>query len=329
MPYNLEKQLNKIICGDAIEVLKKFPDESIDCVVTSPPYWALRDYGVKQQIGLESSSEEYLKKLMNVFAEIRRVLKPAGTCWVILGDTYVNKTKNGRRYKMQHNMYDSPARQATFPKLKTKLDSQTKSLCLIPSRFAVGMIEQGWVLRNEIIWHKPNAMPQSIKDRFTVDFEKVFFFVKSKRYYFKQQYEQLKNPERLKKRLLDPNTKHKYTKSYWFSAHPEISEKRRLKMLEKGRNKRSVWTIGTTNFAGKHFAVYPPKLIESPIKAGCPEGGIVLDPFLGSGTTAFVAQKFNRNFIGIEINSRYVRLAKQRLKRETNHQKALKTNNNF
>ncbi|MGI8468255.1 MAG: DNA-methyltransferase, partial [Pyrinomonadaceae bacterium] len=157
--------------------------------------------------------------------------------------------------------------------------------------------------------HKPNAMPQSIKDRFTVDFEKIFFFVKNRKYYFRQQYEQLKNPERLKRRLLDPNKTHKYTKSYWFSANPQISEKQRLRMLETGRNKRCVWTIGTINFAGSHFAVYPPKLIETPIKAGCPEGGIVLDPFIGSGTTAVVAKKLGRNFIGIELNPKYVKIA--------------------
>ena len=128
MPYNLEKQLSKIICGDALEVLKKLPDESIDCVVTSPPYWALRDYRVKGQIGLESSVEEYLEKLMNVFAEIRRVLKPKGTCWVNFGDTYANTTKGGQRNKPQHNMYDSLARRATFPKLKTELDIPVKIL---------------------------------------------------------------------------------------------------------------------------------------------------------------------------------------------------------
>ena len=128
MPYNLEKQLSKIICGDALEVLKKLPDESIDCVVTSPPYWALRDYRVKGQIGLVSSVEEYLEKLMNVFAEIRHVLKPKGTCWVNFGDTYANTTKGGQRNKPQHNMYDSLARRATFPKLKTELDIPVKIL---------------------------------------------------------------------------------------------------------------------------------------------------------------------------------------------------------
>lgn len=297
-----------------MKVLKELPDESIDCVVTSPPYWALRDYGVKQQIGLESTIEEYLEKLLAVFAEVKRVLKPSGTCWVNFGDTYANKTKGGHRNKPQGNMYDSLTKRATFAKLKTELEIPSKSLCMIPSRFALKMIDQGWILRNEIIWHKPNAMPQSIKDRFSVDFEKLFFFVKSRKYYFRQQFEPLKNPERLKRRLLNPNKAHKQTDSYWTSRNPQISEKRRSKMLVNGRNKRCVWTIGTTNFEGNHFAVYPPKLVETPIKAGCPVGGIVLDPFLGSGTTAIVAKKLKRNFVGIELKSEYVRLARNRLK---------------
>jgi site-specific DNA-methyltransferase (adenine-specific) len=315
---NLQKSIesftDKIICGDALETLEKIPGESVDCVVTSPPYWALRDYGVKGQIGLESSIEEYLGKLMAVFTEIHRILKPTGTCWVNFGDTYANKTKGGHRNKPQNNMYDSLTRRATFPKLKTELSIPPKSLCLIPARFALRMIERGWILRNEIIWHKPNAMPQSVKDRFSVDFEKIFFFVKERKYYFRQQYEKLRNPDRLQRRLLDPDKKHKRGKSYWFSARPKNLEKQRLSMLEKGRNKRCVWTIGTTSFPGNHFAVYPPRLIETPVLAGCPERGIVLDPFMGSGTTAIVAGKLNRKFIGIELNPEYVRLAKNRIK---------------
>jgi site-specific DNA-methyltransferase (adenine-specific) len=176
------------------------------------------------------------------------------------------------------------------------------------------MIERGWILRNEIIWHKPNVMPQSVQDRFTVDFEKIFFFVKNRKYYFRQQYEQLKNPERLKRRLLDPDKVHKRARSYWFSARPEISEKRRLKMLSSGRNKRCVWRIGTSQFKDNHFAVYPERLVETPIKAGCPKDGIVLDPFLGSGTTAVVTKRLNRKFIGIDLNPEYVRLARNRIR---------------
>ena len=309
----IELFINKIICGDALKILKKIPSDDIDCVVTSPPYWALRDYGVRGQIGLESTIEEYLEKLLAVFDEVKRVLKPSGTCWVNFGDTYANKTKGGHRNKPQGNMYDSLTKRATFPKLKTELSIPPKSLCMIPSRFALKMVEKGWILRNEIIWHKPNAMPQSIKDRFSVDFEKVFFFVKNRNYYFKQQFEPLRNPERLNRRLLNPSKSRKLIESYWTSANSNISEKRRLKMLERGRNKRCVWTIGTTNFAGHHFAVFPPRLIETPIKASCPSGGIVLDPFIGSGTTAVVAKELDRKFIGIELNGEYVKMAKKGL----------------
>lgn len=314
MPDINKKQLNKIICGDALLTLKTIPDESIDCVITSPPYWALRDYNVAGQIGLEPTIEEYLDKLLLVFDEIKRVLKPSGTCWINFGDTYANKTKGGHRNKPQGNMYDSSSLRATFPKLKTALDIPPKSLCLIPSRFAIRMIGRGWILRNEIIWHKPNAMPQSVKDRFTVDFEKIFFFVKNRNYYFQRQFEQLRNPERLKRRLLDFSKVHKQAESYWTSCNPQISDKRRLKMLKTGRNKRCVWSIGTTNFEGNHFAVYPERLVETPILAGCMEGGIVLDPFIGSGTTAVVARKLGRKYIGIELSPEYVRLAKDRLK---------------
>jgi site-specific DNA-methyltransferase (adenine-specific) len=310
----VETFVNKIICGDSLKVLQTIPGESIDCVITSPPYWALRDYGVKGQIGLESTIEEYLDKLLAVFDEVKRVLKSSGTCWVNFGDTYANKTKGGFRKKPQGNMYDRLTKRAALARFNTKLSIPPKSLCLTPSRFAIRMIERGWILRNEIIWHKPNSMPQSVRDRFSVDFEKVFFFVKNRKYYFRQQFEPLKNPERLERPLLDPHKKHKRTASYWYSQRPEVSERARLKMLGKGRNKRSVWTIGTTAFAGNHFAVFPPRLIETPVLAGCPPNGIVLDPFIGSGTTAEVAKKLNRNFIGIEINPEYVKLARNRIK---------------
>jgi DNA modification methylase len=250
----IEYFTNKIILGDSLKVLKTIPSESIDCVITSPPYWGLRDYGVFGQIGLEPSLSEYLEKMITVFDEIKRVLKPSGTCFVNFGDTFENKRKGSHEGKAQFNFGIKP-----------------KSLCLIPTRFAVKMIERGWILRNEIIWHKPNAMPQSSRDRFTVDFEKMFFFVKSEKYYFKQQFEELKNPERIKRRLINQSNAHKQNYSYWFSDNPEVTERRRLRTLSLGRNKRCVWTIGTTNFKGNHFAVFPEKLVETPILAGCPE----------------------------------------------------------
>lgn len=315
----IEKFTNKILCGGSHKVLKTIPDESIDCVVTSPPYWALRDYGVTGQIGLESTIEEYLDKLILIFDEVHRVLKPKGTCWVNFGDTYANKTKGGHRNKVQNNIFDSLTARSFIPKLKTKLNIPAKSLCLIPSRFAVRMIERGWILRNEIIWHKPNAMPQSVSDRFSVDFEKVFFFVKTGKYYFRQQFEPVKNPSELKRRFSNPFDHHQYRKSGRKSPkNLEAIKQNQNKILKRGRIKRCVWSIGTAASQANHFAVFPPRLIETPILAGCPENGIVLDPFIGSGTTAVVAKKLSRNFIGIELNKNYVKIANHRLSLKNN-----------
>jgi DNA modification methylase len=301
---------NRIICGDAAKTLKRLPANSVDCVVTSPPYWSLRDYGVTGQLGLERSLPEYLEKLCAVFEEVRRVLKPAGTCFVNLGDTYFtksgartpfsNRPKQAGKYKMGEHAFQG---------------GRYKSLCQIPSRFAIEMTNRGWLLRNEIIWHKPNCLPSSAKDRFTVDFEKFFFFVKEPKYYFQQQFEPLRNKERLLRRFFNPASqkKRKYGGTYISAINPETIADSSRRMLDRGRIKRCVWLVPTRGFSGNHFAVYPPGLIETPIKAGCPVGGIVLDPFMGSGTTAVVARKLGRNFIGIDLNPEYVKMAWQRL----------------
>lgn len=309
----IAKYLNRIICGDALKTLKTFPDESVDCVVTSPPYWKLRDYEVKGQIGQESSIEEYLENLINVFVEVRRVLNPSGTVWIVLSDTYKSKNDGSPQSKVKANLHNPRSQKANLLELKTTLNIPPKSLCLIPERFAVLMIEAGWILRNQIIWHKPNQMPQSIKDRFTVDYEKLYFFTKNSRYYFNQQFEPLRDSKRMQRRFLNPESNHKRHESYWTLHDLKAAEIRRQRILEKGRNKRCVWTIGTAKFAGSHYATYPEKLIETPLLAGCPQGGTVLDPFMGSGTTAVVAQKLRRNFIGIELNCAYVKIARRRL----------------
>jgi site-specific DNA-methyltransferase (adenine-specific) len=307
----IESFVNKILCGDSLKILKTLPNESVDCVVTSPPYYALRDYETKGQIGLERDFTDYVDKLLLVFEEVKRVLKESGTCWVVIGDTYGGSVTSDimiNRYKKPHNKLNH-----SFG-MTHRRGRYSKCLLQIPARLAIGMIERGWVLRNEIIWHKPNCLPQSVKDRFTMDFEKVFFFTKSRKYFFDQQFDPVRNPERLKKRYFNPDTEHK-----WWNSDKKLPinsaamERSRSKVLVTGRNKRSVWTIGTALFKGDHFAVFPEKLLETPIKAGCPENGIVLDPFTGSGTTAVVAKKLNRRFIGIELNPKYVRMAKQRL----------------
>ena len=314
-PPAIKNYLNRIICGDSLKVLKTLPTESVDCVVTSPPYWRLRDYEVKGQIGQEASIEGYLERLMNVFNEIRRVLKPTGTVWIVLNDTYKSKNDGRSQNKPKGNIYNPSFQKAKSSKVKTALNIPAKSLCLIPERFAGLMIEKGWILRNQIIWHKPNQMPQSIKDRFTVDYEKLFFFTKTSRYYFSQQFEPLRDRKRLQRRFLNPETDHKQHESYWTTHDLKAAEIRRKRILEKGRNKRCVWTIGTAKFSGEHYATYPEKLIETPILAGCPKGGIVLDPFMGSGTTAVVAKKLGRDYIGIELNKNYVKISEQRLQK--------------
>ena len=400
-------KLNKIYCGEALTVLKTFPSNKIDCVITSPPYWNLRDYqtakweggdincnhvrdnkiaencntGQKNlkylgsgdsiykikckkcgavrkdnQLGLEATHQDYINKLCNIFDEIKRVLKPTGTCFVNLGDTYVDK-----------------------------------ELMQIPSRFAIEMSKRGWLLRNNIIWQKNNSMPFPVTDRFTVDFENIFFFTKNKQYYFEQQREPISR-EPIKRPKFRRETKKNKNLSYnnQMAWHSKVN-----RGIITGRNKRCVWRIPTKPYSGAHFAVYPPKLIETPIKAGCPEfvcsrcgfikekiikrtsmskdyvlknaiqgknragnlgisksstlllkgggthynrwkaenpdqvlgytdcgcgaefiGGIVLDPFFGSGTTGVVAMNLNRNFIGIELNSNYVDLAQKRINLE-------------
>lgn len=316
MLLSTNKVINKIIRGDALKVLKQLPDESVHCVVTSPPYWALRDYRVKGQLGLEPTFHEYLSKLCEIFDEVKRLLKPTGTCWVNMGDTYASPTKgHGNSKRSRVAMYASLQQRGRLSQTRYKIGLPVKSLCQLPARFAIEMTARGWTLRNEIIWHKPNCMPSSAKDRFTVDFEKVFFFVKSRKYYFEQQYEELQDKERLTRRLLNPSAKRKrvYGDTRIAAINPKTIEASRARMLKRGRYKRCVWRVAVRPYYGEHFATYPPDLIETPIKAGCPRNGIVLDPFMGSGTTALVANRLGRKFIGVELSPAYIRLARARL----------------
>ena len=561
--------INKILNGDALTHLKELPSESIDCVVTSPPYWALRDYGEqvqviwdgekdcehewkenvipkqrgnlkgiwedrnnfnanssnkeqisnfcskcnawKGQLGLEPTFDLYIKHLCDVFNEVKRVLKKSGTCWVNLGDTYWGGGNNrgSSEENLSEKQFSNRGARGQNQREWNK-NYQAKSLCMIPFRFAIEMVNRGWILRNSLIWHKPNVMPSSVKDRFTVDFEYLFFFVKSKKYYFETQYEPIvsindkrlgkgrikskgksmsgnygmdsvqigtkipkqdlvgnpqdtgfnqrwkesqKNPYAVQPRekeftefrsLPDLKEFSKYLNEsrkwkkitieeiekimesqaphHWFNGESYPSKEDYLKLkqilefgdfydksmteifekssekqnsIEYGRNKRAVWRITTKPFKESHFAVFPEELVETPIKAGCPEfvcnkcgkarekifnhkvpkmgidlpvsvmkidksnpfiggnlsqnsvlrikggdnyakwkeehpdefvgysdcgcnagfsGGIVLDPFFGSGTVGVVALKNNRSFIGIELNQEYIKIAEARLK---------------
>ena len=388
---------NKVYSGSCLEVLKTFPDESIDTCITSPPYWGLRDYGTEGQIwggdsdcehdftsstrklhsgswgekdnalphqknatilnwevedkicnkcgawkgelGLEPTPEMFISNLCDIFDEIKRVLRPHGSCWVNLGDSYCrnpNSQDQTGKTGIKTMKYNYNFRH------KKKFGSiyKAKSLVQIPSRFSIEMTNRGWILRNEIIWHKPSCLPASVQDRYTVNYEKMFFFTKNPKYYFKQQIEETKD------------------------------------LLQ--RNKRTVWSVNTASFKGAHFATYPPELLESPIDATCPrfvdkitkkpreiviekksmerhelpkdspnyrparydgkysqgqryamyneigyddgrdddefEPGVVLDPFFGSGTTAQVAMSQDKDWVGIELNPEYEKISEKRLK---------------
>ena len=328
---------NTIIQGDALTELKKLPKESINCVMTSPPYWALRDYGVNGQLGLEPTFDKFIDNLCSVFDEVKRVLRNDGTCWVNIGDTYFgsgkgaggdgnNKesftfTEKEKRicnhcskefigWKFQNFCGSACSGVDNTPRtVKGKLPD--KCLTLIPFRFAIEMVNRGWILRNTIIWHKPNCMPSSAKDRFTVDFEYLFFFSKKKKYYFEQKFEPY---EAKMNRWGGDKLKAKGESTWDKGTGQETYRDRSLRPNLKGRNKRTVWSICPKPFPEAHFAVYPEALCETPIKSGCPKGGIVLDPFFGAGTTGVVALKQGKKFIGIELNPEYIEIANKRLK---------------
>ena len=279
--------MNTIFQGDSLEVLKKIEDCSVDMCVTSPPYFGLRDYGVDGQVGLEETPEQYVSVLVNIFDEVRRVLKNEGTFWLNIGDSYYNYRPGNYSDNRAHSfggertdskkrgMPDSPS---SCKRGRMLQGVKEKELIGIPWKLAFALQKQGWYLRQDIIWNKPNPMPESVKDRCTKAHEYVFLLSKSPKYYF--------NHEAIKEPTVDGG---------------------------KERNKRSVWTVATKPYKGAHFAVFPKELIEPCILAGCPEGGIVLDPFFGSGTTGVVAQQSGRNFIGIELNPSYIELSKKRI----------------
>lgn len=429
---------------DVLKGLRKLPDESIDMVLTSPPYWSLRDYGKstdviwggdpkckhkfadkvtlkktsgesktalvpknkgiraftytskfcnkcgawKGQLGLEPTIDLFIEHLVQIFDEVYRVLKKTGTCWVNFGDTYY--TKSGNCYS-KDNISSKDHIKATglhkTHQLRGNGELPPKSLSLIPFRFALAMTKRGWTIRNVIIWHKPNCLPASAKDRFTVDFEYLFFFSKQKKYYFEKQLEPLQKASI--KRSKYPHNSHPDSP---YKKQCDGADMKRFVNLQ-GRNKRCVWKIAPKPLREAHFAVFPETLCEVPIKAGCPkevckkcgmprlvlnsnynpdafnirvrdaknnkikhtdrkaskketdgykEGyvskkisknilgcncnagykpGIVLDPFMGSGTTGLVAKKLGRNYIGFELNPKYIKIAKKRLKQSKTTEK--------
>ncbi len=257
--------------GDAHRILGRLPTQSVQCVVTSPPYWGLRNYGIEGQIGLEETQPQFLNRLVAVFAEVRRVLKDDGVLWLNIGDGY---TSGNRGYRAPDKK--NPAR-AMDVRPDTPEGLKPKDLLGIPWRLAFALQEDGWYLRSDIVWHKPNAMPESVKDRVSRSHEYLFMLTKSERYYY--DYQAVREPA---------------ANGAW-------------------RNRRSVWSIHTQATDHAHYAVFPPALIEPCILGSTRVGDFVLDPFFGSGTVGLVCQKLDRRFIGIELNPEYAELAVKRL----------------
>jgi site-specific DNA-methyltransferase (adenine-specific) len=297
----------RIIAGDCIEGLRTLPDASVHCCVTSPPYWGLRDYGHDGQIGLEETPEAYVARMVEVFREVRRVLRDDGTCWVNLGDSYYAGGWECRRVNAVGNGSMPPESRKSG--IASKIDGlKVKDLVGIPWRVAFALQADGWYLRQDIIWHKPNPMPESVRDRCTKAHEYVFLLTKSERYFY--------DAEAVSEAALCPDAKEVpyATRRVLDGTATEIRRQDRTYTAGATRNRRSVWTVTTKPYSGAHFAVMPSNLVEPCIKAGCPEGGTVLDPFAGSGTTLAVAAELGRNAIGCELNPEYIALAERRIK---------------
>jgi len=301
-----------ILVGDVRTTLRGLADRSVQCVVTSPPYWGLRDYGRDDQIGLETSPELYVEALVSVFNEVRRVLSDDGTLWLNLGDSYAGN--NSRASNNGRAGFGNP-REGVFERIGDGL--KTKDLVGIPWRVAFALQADGWYLRQDIIWHKPNPLPESVKDRCTKSHEYIFLLSKSPRYYF--DYEAIKEPSVSYKPssqtslLAKTNIIGNMSERGVTRTTEGLNLKTQAQKTKPTRNKRDVWTIPIKPFKGAHFATFPTDLITPCILAGCPEGGIVLDPFFGAGTTGLVAQQNNRRWIGCELNADYALIAENRI----------------
>lgn len=277
----MKLSLNTILCGDSLKILKTLPDNSVHCCVTSPPYYGLRDYGMAGQIGREPIPEQYIVRLVEIFREVRRVLRADGTLWLNIADSYAGSGK-GRNADGSHR---PDGKQGTnrgtiagvLHKAPSSVGCKPKDLMGIPWMLAFALRQDGWYWRSDIIWMKNNPMPESVKDRPTRCYEHVFLFSKSRRYFYDAE---------------------------------SVAEPTAASTV---RNLRDVWQINKVPYKGTHFATFPPKLAETCIVAGCPPAGIVLDPFFGSGTTGLAAQQLGRHYIGIELNPAFCGLAQERL----------------
>ena len=315
-----------ILVGDALERLRELPDESVQCVVTSPPYWGLRDYGVDGAYGLEPTLDEYIELMVEVFSEVRRVLRKDGTLWLNLGDSY-NAGTATERQTSRTSVGDGKHGYWTNPHITKRCNAiglKTKDLVGIPWRVAFALQEAGWYLRCDVIWHKPNPMPESVTDRPTRAHEYVFLLTKSARYFYDAESikEQVTGTAHSRGEGVNPKAKMPGHNSRVFvdrvpkprKQNPSFSAA--VAGLVEKRNKRSVWTIATHSFSGAHFATFPPALVEPCILAGSRSGDTILDPFCGSGTSGLVASRLRRKFIGIELNPEYAAMAERRIRED-------------
>jgi len=364
-----------ILQGDVLDKLKEIEDESIDCIISSPPYWGLRDYGVAGQLGLEPDFRDYLKIMGDIMVQLKRVLKSTGSCWINLGDTYSGGNTHSDWSGIDEDFASRQMLEGKF-KAQKKNHLQSKTRYGIPERFYINCIDNGWIARNHIPWYKSNSMPSSVKDRFTNKWESVFFFVKSQKYYFnldavreptiteskpfnlrvrenitghaqsklgektwtatdeeKQRY----NKDGTKKQDSTlgadgkPKATYKGFNERWKNRkHINIPGQQTQSMAKngthnydmetgkslnhpKGKNPGDVFFINPKPFTDAHFATFPPELPERIIKCACPENGMILDPFFGSGTVGMVSEKLNRRWMGIELNPKYIEIARRRI----------------
>ncbi len=276
---------NTILCGDAAAQLRKLPEACVNTIVTSPPYFQQRNYANDRQLGNETDPQQYIENLTRVFAACRRVMHDEGSLWLVLGDKY-----------------------------------EKGELLGMPWRVALSLKDHGWILRSDVVWHKPNAMPSSVKTRPTTDHEYIFFFTKSKQYYYnadavREPHVTFTERSRMKGGRGHFNRRHGTPEQGKNQGNTNLHDGRWDQAFHpQGRNKRTVWSIPLSKFRDAHFAVFPERLVETCIRASCPATGVVLDPFSGSGTTAVVAQRLGRDFIGIDCVAEYCRMARRRIR---------------
>ena len=302
-------EINKIYKEPCLDTLRKMPNDFLDCVITSPPYWQLRDYGYDGQWGLEPTFDLYLEHLWEMMDEIKRVLKPTGTAWINLGDTYAR----GKRNKDAINDTLRNTNLKIAPKSKPNYNGLNKTLLLLPHRFAIGCIDRGWIVRNDIIWAKRNGMPESVTDRFSKKHEYFFLMSKSEKYFF--DLDAIRDKHKCENDKRNDGNRHEYKEGVK-SQNNDMLSTNAVSFNPLGKNPGSVsdfWDVPTKPSSSEHYASYNDELLKKPILAGCPEYGLVYDPFMGTGSTAEVAIRTNRNFIGSEMSLDYIKISEKRL----------------